>query len=260
VIDKESVDETRFGFEAAQAAVAKADADVDTAKSRLEVARADLERVRTLLEYTKIRAPFDGIVTGRRSVNTGDFVQPAGAGKRESLFVVERIKPVRVFVNVQELEAFWVHEGDAALIRAQGIPGQEFKGTVTRISKSLQPQNRTLSTQIDLPNNDGKLLPGTYVSVTIIAEHKNVRALPATAVLSQGEQNYCYQVEDGKAVRTPLQVGLRGAEWVEILRKQTRPAGSSEAPRWEDLDGQEMVISSGGASLTDGQAVSVASH
>src|SRR5262249_54403438 len=154
-----------------------------------------LERVRTLLEYTKIRAPFDGIVTGRRSINTGDFVQPA-AGKRESLFVVERIKPVRVFVNVQELEAIWVREGDAALIRAQGLPGQEFKGTVTRLSKSLQPQNRTLSTQIDLPNNDGKLLPGTYVSVTIIAEHKNVRSLPATAVLTQNEQHYCYRVEN----------------------------------------------------------------
>jgi multidrug efflux pump subunit AcrA (membrane-fusion protein) len=91
VIDKEQVDETRFGFEAAQAAVAKAGADVDVAKSRLEVARADLERVRTLLEYTKIRAPFDGIVTGRRTINTGDFVQPGAAGKREPLFIVERL-------------------------------------------------------------------------------------------------------------------------------------------------------------------------
>src|SRR5438105_15690649 len=78
VLDKEQVDESRFGFEAAQAAVAKAQADVDVAKSRLEVAKADRDHVQTLLQYTKIRAPFDGVVT-RRSINTGDFVQPSAA-------------------------------------------------------------------------------------------------------------------------------------------------------------------------------------
>src|SRR5207248_9528571 len=72
VLDKEQVDETRFGFEAAQAAVAKAEADVNVARARLEVAKADRDHVQTLLQYTKVRAHFDGVVTGRRSINTGD--------------------------------------------------------------------------------------------------------------------------------------------------------------------------------------------
>src|SRR5262249_40244576 len=129
VIDKDQIDEYRLGFEAAQANMAKAEADLKVAKARLKVAKAGQQDVETLLKYTVIRAPYDGVVT-RRMVNTGDFVQPANKG--EPLFVVEQINPVRVFVNIQELDAVWVRDKDVATIRVQGLQGQQFKGTVTR--------------------------------------------------------------------------------------------------------------------------------
>jgi RND family efflux transporter MFP subunit len=256
VLDKEQVEETRLGFEAGQAALAKAKADVSVAEARLDVAKADRDHVQALLQYTKIRAPFDGKVT-RRNVNTDDLAQPSAASKGDSLFVVEKVDPVRVFVNVQELEAVWVRDGDTALIRPQSLPGQQFKGQVTRTSGTLHPQNRTLRTEIDLPNTEGKLLPGMYVNATIIAEHKNVWSLPAKAVVTQGEHAFCYRVENGKAVRTPVQVGLRGNQFVEVLKKQMRPAKASEEAYWEDLGGEEVVIASDPASLTDGMAVSI---
>jgi membrane fusion protein (multidrug efflux system) len=171
---------------------------------------------------------------------------------------VESIKPVRVFVNVPELEAAWLRDGDGALIRVQGLQGQQFKGIVTRTSKSLNPQNRTLRTQIDLPNTDGKLLPGMFVNATIFPEHKNVWALPVAAVVTQGEQTFCYRVEEGKAVRTPIQVGLRGNEFVEVLKKQTMPAKAAGESGWHDLTGEEVIVASDIASLSDGQAVTVA--
>src|SRR5207245_247470 len=145
--------------------------------------------------------------------------QPAAASKSESLFVVERINPVRVFINVQEMDAVWVRDGDVALIRVQSLQGQQFKGTVTRASKSLQPQNRTLRTEIDLPNTEGRLLPGMYVNATIVAEHKNVWALPEAAVLAQGDEKYCYFIENEKALRTPVQVGLSGGGLIEITKR-----------------------------------------
>jgi RND family efflux transporter MFP subunit len=258
VLDKEQVDEVRLGFKAAQAASAKAKADVSVAKARLDVAKADRDHVQALLQYTKIPAPFDGLVT-RRNVSTRDFVQPAAASKGDALFVVEKVDPVRVFVNVQELEAVWVRDGDTALIRPQSLPGQLFKGTVTRSSGTLNPQNRTLRTEIDLRNAEGKLLPGMYVTATIIAEHKNVWALPVAALVTQGEQTFCYRVENGKAVRTPIQVGLRGNEWVEVLKKQTRAAKGAEENGWEDLTGEEAIVASDIASLTDGQTANVSS-
>src|SRR5438309_3846917 len=220
VLDKEQVDETGLAFETAQAAVAKAQADVDVARARLEVAKADRDHVQTLLQYTKIPAPFDGVVT-RRNVNTRDFVQPAAASKGDALFVVEKVDPVRVFVNVQELEAVWVRDGDTALIRPQSLQGQQFKGKVTRTSGTLNPQNRTLRVEIDLHNSQGKLLPGMFVQASIIIEHRNVWTLPVAAVPTDGDQAFCYRLLHGKAVRMPIQIGLRGNDLVEILKKQT---------------------------------------
>jgi RND family efflux transporter MFP subunit len=256
VLDKEQVEETRLAFDTAQAAVVKAEADVDVAKARLDVAKADRDHVQTLLQYTKIPAPFDGVVT-RRNVNTRDFVQPSAAGKGDALFVVEKVDPVRVFVNVQEMEAVWVRDGNTALIRSQSLQGQSFKGAVTRSAGILNPQNRTLRTEIDLPNAEGKLMPGMYVTVTIIAEHRNVWALPVAAVMTQGEHTFCYRVINGKAVRTPIQLGLRGDEFVEILKKQTLSAKGAQESGWEDVTGEEVIITSHAATLTDGQNMTV---
>jgi RND family efflux transporter MFP subunit len=263
VIDKDQREEYRLGFEAAKAAEAKAEADVDVAKAHRKRAEKDRDHVQTLPQYTKITAPFDGVITGRRTISTGDFVQPAAASKGESLFVVERIKPVRVFIQVQDPENVWVRNGDVAIIRVESFPGQPFQGTVTRTSKSLNPQSRTLRTQVDLPNDDGKLLPGMFVNATIIAEHKNVWALPAPAVVTKGEQTFCYFVENGKAVRTPIRVGMRGNEKdnevVEVLKKQTKPVKAGDEGLWEDVSGQEVIIAGDLASLTEGQSVRITS-
>jgi hypothetical protein len=103
-----------------------------------------------------------------------------------------------------------------------------------------------------LPNAEGKLLPGMYVQATIIAEHKNVWALPAAAVVTQGERTFCYRVDNGKAVRTPLQVGLRGSELVEVLKKRTKPREEGE---WEQITGEEEIMIEGTEGLKDGQRV-----
>jgi RND family efflux transporter MFP subunit len=255
VLDKEQVEENRLGYEAAQAAVAKGQADVSVAEARLAVARSDRDRVQALLQYVRIVAPYDGVVTAR-NVNTGDFVQPAATSKGESLFVVEQVDPVRVFVNVPEQDATWVRDGDAAIVRVQGALGQpwrEFRGRVTRTSGSLNPQNRTLRTEIDLPNKDGKLLPGAYASVSIVAEHPNAWALPAAAVVSQGDQSFAYRVESGQAVRTPLRTGLRGGGLVEVLQQQALAEGSKEGA-WSDVTGDE-TFAANAVNLSDGQAV-----
>jgi RND family efflux transporter MFP subunit len=254
VLDKEQVDETRLGFEAAQAAVVKAHADVDVAKAKLEVAEADRDHVQTLLQYTQVKAPYDGVVT-RRTVNKGDFVQPAAANKGEALFVIDRIKPMRVFVDVSELDAVWVHEGAAVHLHAQALPDQQFHGTVTRTTKSMDRQNRNLRVEIDLPNTDGKLLPGMYMTATLIVERKNVWTLPIAAVATQGEQNFCYRVENGVTVRTRIRVGLRGSEVVEVLSKQTKPSKPGNEAPWEDISGDELVVASNVASLTEGVQV-----
>jgi RND family efflux transporter MFP subunit len=256
VVTREVVDEARLSFQAAEAGVAKANADVGVAQARLQVALKVHEYAQTLLRYTKIVAPFDGVVT-RRKVNDGDFVQPAAGGKGEALFVVDQVDPVRVFVHVPEPEAVWVRGGDAATVRSPGLRGQEFRGTVTRDARSLDPENRTLRTEIDLPNPEGLLLPGMYVDVTITVEHRDVWTLPESAVVDEEDQSFCYRVEGEKAVRIPLQPGLSGGGLVEVRKKQGKAAGPDKAGAWEEITGEEVVVKGDLAGLKDGQALRV---
>jgi RND family efflux transporter MFP subunit len=275
----ESVTETEYLLEAAKAGLAeveakiqsakalrdeseakrdKAQADVSVAVARLEVAEAARDQVKTLLGYTKIRAPFDGVVT-RRNVDVGHFVQPAAGmgGKGQALFDVYQTDLLRVFVNVPELDAVWVNDKAPAYVRVQGLKGQQFSGTVTRTAFALDPRTRTLRTEIDLPSHGGKLRPGMYVYATIVAEHKDVWALPAGAVVTEGEKSYCFRVENGNAIRTPLQVGLSSTELVEVLKKQTKPMKAGEPPVWEDITGTEQIVTSKPSALSDGQEVTV---
>jgi multidrug efflux pump subunit AcrA (membrane-fusion protein) len=255
VVDQEAVEETRLAYKAAQAGLEKARADVAAAEAHLQVATANRDYARTMLDYTRIRAPFDGVIT-RRNINIGDFVQPAPSGARgQPLFVVSQIDPVRVFVNVPGTDAPWIRNGDPVSLRLQGAGGKLFEGKVTRNARSLDPQARTLRTEIDLDNPDGTLLPGMYVQATITLQHRDTWTLPAAAVLTEGDQTFCYRVEDGKVVRTPLQVGLTSGGLVEVLKKQTAAASGGEDGRWEDITGNEEVAIAEAGSLSDGQAV-----
>ena len=223
-------------------------------KPKSEVAKANRDYSRTMLLFAKIKAPYAGVVT-QRNVNQGDFVQPAGVGaKGQPLYVVSQIDPVRVFVNMPGADAGWVQDGDPVTLRLQGAGGQVFHGKVTRNARSLNPLARTLRTEIDLPNPDGKLLPGMYVQASITVEHPDVWTLPAAAVATVGDQTFCYRVENGKAVKTPLQVGLRGGGLVEVLKLGVKATASSDV-RWEPIAGTEDVVAGEADAISDGMPV-----
>ncbi len=221
-----------------QAALDSARADVVAAAAAIDVARADAGTALALLGYTKIEAPFDGIVT-QRNVNTGDLTQP-GADK-PPLFVVARSDIVTIRVNVPEAFAAEVNPGDRAAVRLQEMKGKTVEGKVTRVSWALDPKARTLRVEIDIPNPGGKLLPGLYAYATVIAEeHPDVLTVPATAVVNEQGNDYCVVVVAGKAARRPIEVGLSDGTRTEVV---------------SGLDGREAVVKANAASLTDGQPV-----
>jgi RND family efflux transporter MFP subunit len=260
VIDKQTVEETRFQWQASKAGLDeatakrdKAQADVRVAKARVQVAEADARRMAALVDYARIRAPYDGVVT-RRYIDEGHFIQPAAAGaKGEPLYVVMQADPVRIFVDVPETDVSRVSDGMPARIRIQALQGKEFDGKVTRSSFAVDPRTRTLRTEIDVPNPRGVLRPGLYAYVSIKLEHANAWTLPASALVIQGDDAYCYRVENGKAVRTPLRLGLREGALAELLQKRTG------ADKWEDVTGVEEIVQTNPAALTDGQPVAISS-
>jgi RND family efflux transporter MFP subunit len=255
VIDQDSVDEARLGYEIAQATLEKAQADVAVALAQVDVSRAHRDYAETMLKYATVRAPYKGVVT-QRNINTGDFILPAGTGaKGMPLFVIIQTDPVRVFINIPGAEAAWIKDGDPVSLRLLGAGGEVFAGTLTRNARALDPRTRTLRTEIDIPNSAGKLLPGMYVQASIVIQHAGVWTLPAAAVVTEGDQTYCYRVMAGKAVRTPLQVGLSGGGLVEVLKKKSPPATTGAQGRWEDITGDEKIVGSNPAALSDGQPV-----
>jgi RND family efflux transporter MFP subunit len=253
-LDRDSVAELRLGYEAASAALEKAEADVAVAQAHLGVAKANRDHSKTLLAYARIKAPFAGVVT-QRNVSKGDFVQPAGTGaKGQPVYVVSQLDPVRVFVNIPGADAGWIKDGDPVTLRLQGAGGEVYRGEVSRNARSLNPLARTLRTEVDLPNPDGKLLPGMYMQASITVEHPDVWTLPEAAVVTEGDQTFCYRVEDGKAMRTLLQVGMRGGGLVEVFKQGVKTSGSKDV-RWEPIRGTEELVASGAAELSEGRPV-----
>jgi HlyD family secretion protein len=221
-----------------RAALDKARADVAAAASGIQVAQADARRSEALLGYTRIVAPFDGVVI-RRHVDTGDLTVPGPQG--DPLFVVARSDVVFVAVAVPELFAASVGPGDRATVRLQALPGRSIEGKVTRTAYALDAHSRTLRAEIDLPNPDGALHPGLYAYTSIVAdEHPDALTLPSTAVIREGGKAFCAAVRQGRVARLPIEVGLSDGTRTEVL---------------SGLDEGEVVVKANAASLADGQPV-----
>lgn len=175
----------------------------------------------------------------RREVDVGDLTQTGSQGR--PLFTVARDDLVRIAVGVPEMYATAVEPGDRALVRLQALAGQDFEGKVSRTSWTLDARNRTLRTEVDVPNPKGTLRPGLYAHTTIVVdEHPGVLAVPMTAVGRDGAKSFCVAVRDGRAVRRPVEVGLSDGTWTEIR---------------SGLTGDEAVAKANAASLADGQPV-----
>jgi RND family efflux transporter MFP subunit len=253
-LNADSIDEAKYGYEAAQARLKSAQADVDVKQADLEAAAKDRDVQKAWLEFATLKAPYAGVVT-QRNIDRGDFVQPATQARGNPLFVVQRTDLMRVLVSVPESDADWVGDGCDAGFRVQALRGREYKEQkVARVSWSLNPRERTLTAEIDVPNPDGALRPGMYVYATITAQRIGLRTLPASAVVTrpdqtQGDKTFCFGVEGGKAVQTPVKVGARDDQRVEVLAKQP-PGGGA----WQPFTGDEEVAVDG-SKLSDGQAV-----
>ena len=247
------VSETTADRDKAAADRDKARVDVEAARADLEVAKADERQAKVLLEYGRIKAPYSGVIT-QRNVSPGDYLQPGGGTNGQPLFILEQTDPVRVFVGVPELASFFIHEGDTALIRFQAIPGATREGKVVRSGFSLNPSTRTLQTEIDIPNADGHLHPGWYVTVTIAVDRKQVWTLPSDAIGFQGQQNYYVYLQiDGKPVRTPVIVGPSDDTHTEVLRKYSPDANTNV---WPSFDGTERVLAGNLDVLAEAQSAS----
>lgn len=217
---------------------------VDTAKSRYEVAKANLERANTLLAFTKIAAPFSGTVT-RRMVDPGAFIPAATAGSPQNaaLLTLADFNRVRIQVAVPELESPRVAQNQPVQVTVESFPGRAFEGKITRFAYALDESSKTMLAEIELPNPDLALRPGMYATVKIGIEKKDhALLLPSEAVSMEKANAFVFLVRDGKAKKTPIQAGFGDGARIEIAR---------------GIGADDTVVLLGKTALADGQAIKV---
>ncbi len=226
--------------------IEKADADLIATQSKYKVAQADEQKTRALLSYAMLRAPFDGIIT-ERHLDTGHLVQPSGASGKP-LFVVVRADSVRLFLEVPEADAGFVVAGSPAKIKIPALSATPFEGQVTRSSWTLQTASRTLRTEIDIPNPDGKLRPGMYATAEIeVARRADALSLPKSAILKVGAESFALGISaEKKIVKLPIKTGI-----------VAMTATSTDIEIVSGLIGDESLIGANLVAYKEGQAVEI---
>jgi RND family efflux transporter MFP subunit len=174
------------------------EAAVGVAQQNIAAQEALLRMLNQQKAYQTVAAPFDGVVT-QRNIDIGSLVQ-ADATSGTFMFTVMQTNIIRTQVYVPQDAAVGVAPGVEAIVHVPEMPGREFRGTVTRIATALQPDTRTLQTEIDVPNPDGALAPGIYCTVELHIPRKGTLLIvPADALVFDSDGLHVAVLEDGMA-------------------------------------------------------------
>lgn len=209
----------------AQAKDQESAAQVDAAKSAFEVkqqqlgvSQAQQQQVSSMADYSRITAPFSGVITWRYA-DTGALIQ-AGTSNAGSAPVVKiaQISTLRLRLPVPEAIAPYVHDGDTATIRIDAL-NRTITGKVSRSTNALDPATRTMQVEVDVPNTDGALSPGMYAEVTLnVKRTGDALVVPIQAVDREGPQPVVLVVNPQNRVEKRIvQTGVATANRVEIL-------------------------------------------
>jgi multidrug efflux pump subunit AcrA (membrane-fusion protein) len=245
-VAKQAVDQSVSAYRTAQAAVAAAEANVQSN-------RANVQRLHELTSWQRVLAPFGGaviqrnvdvgaLITAGSPVNNTAVAPSSVTGGANGLFEVAQIDSLRVFVNVPQAYAPNVKVGLPVQIAVRGQLGQPVTGKVTRTAGAIDPGTRTLLTQVDIPNESHRLLPGMFVYVTFkIAPSGMHWRVPATAVIFNAQGTRVAIVGAGNTLR--FQEVVLGRDFGTSIDIQ---AG---------LQGHEMIVKQPTVSFQEGQRV-----
>ena len=181
--------------------------------ANVAAAEANVQRLRQMQGFTRVTAPFDGVIT-RRSVEVGDLVDASG----KTLFVLTQMDPLRLYVNVPQSYAQLVRPGQKVVVTQAELRGRSFDGKVARTAASIDPATRTMQVEIELPNRDGTLLPGAYVQVELPLAASKTLVVPTNVLLFRGEGTRVAVVDSQSRIRLkPVTLGRNLGQAIEVL-------------------------------------------
>jgi RND family efflux transporter MFP subunit len=203
----------------AQQELDTADAKARTTQAAIAAAQAEVERYQTMLDYTRITAPFDGVIT-RRYVDHGTLVQAGTTSDTQSLPIVRISDNYRLRldfpVSVDDVKD--IHVGDSVGVVVQSLGGKTFTGTITRSMDRIDDQVRKMTTEIEVPNPTLALVPGMYAKVILKLQRRpNALAVPVEAVATQGQSSVWVVNSQHEIEERPVTLGLETPTQYEVL-------------------------------------------
>ena len=219
LIAQQELDDEFAKDQVAEAQIEAAEAALSAAKNELGIAQANEQRLQDLSDYTRIVAPFDGVVT-KRYADTGALVQAGTASSTQAMPVVTiaQYDRLRLVLPVPEEDVPAVHLGSLVDVNVLALR-RHFVGKVARFADSLDMQTRTMHTEVDVENPRATLVEGMYANVTLVL-HQDQHALsvPLQAVTRNGSSASVLLVNPQDRIELrPVQLGLEGATRVEVL-------------------------------------------
>lgn len=227
LVAQQEIDDAEAKDLESEAQVSSAQAQLSAARQQLEMAQANQKQYNALANYSRITAPFAGVITARMA-DTGALIQggtsaSSGAGPVVRLAEISKL---RLVLPVPESAASQIHLGDLVKARVQAL-NQDFEGKVSRFSDLVDRQTRTMETEIDFANKDGRLIPGMYAEAMLsLSKNTNELCVPTEAVTRNNNQatvltlNKQNEIEERR-----IQLGFEGESYVQVL------SGLAEADR-----------------------------
>lgn len=192
---------------------------LDTIESTLKANRARLAAARARLEDTLVRAGFDG-QTGFRRVSVGALVTPGTV-----ITTLDDTSVIKLSFTVPETELSVLQTGLPVEATTVGLPGRKFSGKITQLASRVDPVSRSIGVRAEIPNRDGSLRPGMFMTVSLSGRVMAALSIPEGAIVPERGESYVFVVNDGRVERRKVRTGRRRPGEVEIV------AGLTEGER-----------------------------
>jgi RND family efflux transporter MFP subunit len=219
LVAQQEIDDIQAKDLEAEAQVATAEAEQAAAQQQFEIAQANQQQYKALENYSRIVAPFTGVITNRYA-DTGALIQAGTSSSTQAMPVVRlaQTSKLRLVLSIPESIAPSIHLGDPVKVLVQAL-NRDIEGKVSRFADSLDQQTRTMETEIDFDNHSGLLIPGMYAETVLTMQtRKNILTVPLTAVVRNGMDVAVRIVDDQNLIEERhIQLGSDDGTKAEVL-------------------------------------------
>jgi len=211
--------------------------DLEKAENDLKVKKSLAQENQVNLDSMLLTAPFDGVV-GKAAVSPGDYVAVG-----QALVPLTDTHHLRVEYSVPDKYLADLKLGQTIILTTSAYPDKKFTGSVAYIAPTINTEDRTIAVYADVPNDNGVLTSGLYVSVIHqLGSQNNALVLPAKSLVATIDGQQVFKVVDNKATSVPVVIGERTADNVQVL---------------QGLSLGDMVVTEGQQKIRDGAVVKI---